>query len=251
MSIKSGYFESQSSQSSQSQSSQSSTQSQSSNVISYSSHSRSRFKRAASNNPDDFAPEFDLIEVMREKERYVGDKSLSVRTMPQIALSTIERIKSRMTYNCGIHPICVACISYALDYFRSRDDIQLLLKMRKRQNRVPSNFPAIVDRSLKSFLSGFNVEIPGDHSRINIKMPDPILGYVGDTAFELGIQTQKLVALCLCYTLSDQTCVLNDHKKEMESCLEKFYTSVQIRGKAGLLLMDGFGVPKEEEDKEE
>lgn len=208
-----------------------------------------------------FPPDCDLLSIRQDPEtrfysldssteetQYItGDSTLSMRRFPNIALRNIKRIRSRMSRKVGIHPIVSVCISYGLTKIRSNEWIQKLVELNRRCEHIPENFPGLINSTIHSFLSRFEVSIP-DGSPLNPKLHARTDGNLYDLSSEIGVSRIALASLSVCYTIADQLNTNIDDKKEMEGFVDLFFESARVRAMAVKSLMDTFGVPEDGEE---
>lgn len=205
---------------------------------------RSRLTVASPMDPNSFMDQYDLAEIMRDKERWIGDKTIQIRIFPKIILTNIRRVRVKIPTSCGVHPITAASIQFGLEHFHDLDGIKLLRQLRLRFDSAPKTLPGLVSKTISSFLGQFEVDTPDTCTRINPRIPEDISKQLADASGQLGVVSQKLAVLCLCFVMSRQTSTNLDDKNEMEEYLRKFYELVDLRGRSAKALMGEFGVPE-------
>lgn len=195
-------------------------------------------------HPESFISEFDLATVLRDKEKWTGENYISIRPYPEIALHNINRLKSRLDFSCGIHPITAACLTLGLDYLAKDEGVVNLIHLRRRFDLAPSTLPGVISNTLSSYLNHFEIETPGRVKRVNPILPENLILRLTGVAAKLGINYSRLAVMCLCFVLSEQESSNIDHRDEMRGCLEKFCVSASIRSRAAKAIMDEFEVPE-------
>ncbi len=200
-------------------------------------------------NPDTFTPRVDIIfQVSSEKEKYTGDKSLSISQLPLMIKVNIDRLRPHMKGSPGVHPILAASLFHGIVSLSSQEEIRELIHLKNRFDSAPMSLPGIISATLANFLSRFKVDTPVGE-RFNFFLPPNHHALLSRIGRDLGVSIQALSILSVIHTLSTQPLTNSDDRKEMERILNGFVDNCRVRARGAKALMREFSIPEVEEKR--
>lgn len=217
-----------------------------------SSPSLSRFKSAASNNPDTFSSTFDLLdELSRNREQYTCDEiQLTAYRFPVSLLMVIDQTRDQIPisitnksedYNLsrpGRNPTINCCLQHGVNLIRAHEDIKSIIRLRGRFIAIirPENYQqrdadlaqAIFDAFEKFPLTVHDSSMSETRKQglhLGKKLKDSIFG----VRSELGVSLDAIVILCIQLSLSDAEWILPECRDRMRKSTEEFFRKVRVR----------------------
>lgn len=211
--------------------------------------SRSSLFLPSSINPDTFSPSFDVIwAINNDKERYVGEKNLSLYSYPQMCKINVDRLRPYLKGAPGVNPILSACLYGGISALSTNEGIKELAELKLRFDSAPKNIPGTVSLALGNFLNNFSVDTPKG-KQLNIVVPLEHYGMLGRIGGDIGVSNHTLAIIAILYTLARQIQTNESDKEEMEGVIERFYSAVDIRVRGARALMNEFHIPEVEENR--
>lgn len=190
-------------------------------------------------NPDDFRPEFDVVEQLeRNLNLYEASDPcawLSIPTLPGYLRTSLDCVRAhcRSVKTPGLSPTIVCCMKNGIRLFYADPDIDALIDLKSRLLKAAATaIDADTIDMAAEFFRRFPLGIPGTLSepqRVNVAMPPPIKKQVQGRASELGLATAALGVLSIMVTISSQVVVHPDHAALAEDTVERFLRGVRIR----------------------
>lgn len=204
--------------------------------------------RVGSFHPGDFAPEFDLVQELRDNlaayESPDDPSWLSMPGFPGYLLTSVDccRAHCQLPKRPSRSAAMVCCIGHGIDFLYEDPDIQALIQAREKLHRLAGK---AADSSLlemgAEFFRHFPLGIPGTISqpqRINVPMPAEIKSQVSERASELGLDNFQIGILAVMEVVSHQTVVHRDHAALASDTIKKFLRGVRLRRRVAELFLE-------------
>lgn len=197
-------------------------------------------------HPEGFAPPFDVISVLdKNKEKYTGEKPLSLSSFPAVCRINIDRLKPHLRSSASVYSLVSACMFYGVSSISRHDGVKELLQLKHRFRCAPKKLNGVVSRTLAQFFSDFTIDVP-QGKRLNVTVPETHHSTVARIAGELGASINSICVLSIMQTLIEQRYTNEDDRGDMRRSLELFFQSVDIRVRGVRALMNEFSVPEVE-----
>jgi hypothetical protein len=197
-------------------------------------------------HPEGFAPPFDVVSVLdKNKDKYTGEKPLSLSSFPAVCRINIERLKPHLRSSASMYNLVSACMFYGISSISKHNGVKDLLQLKHRFRCAPKKLNGVVQKTLSQFFSDFSIDVPNG-KRLNVNVPDNQHSTVARIAGELGATINSLCVLSIMTTLIEQRYTNEDDKRDMGRSLELFFQSVDIRVRGVRALMNEFTIPEVE-----
>lgn len=213
--------------------------------LDYLSQSSSRFRLAASMDPDSFAASFDLLhELANNRDEYQSDEvQLTCYHFPSSLLMLVDQTKEQVPK--GVHlsrpsrnAVITCCLSYGMGVLSKHEDVKELFRLKRQMNVLTSGGnghthteDAVLAKSIWDVFQKWGVSYreSSEDSRQGLYLSKTLKQAVFGIKTDLSLSLDSLVSICLQIALHEQDWVLAEMRTSMEGNIGQFFRAARIR----------------------